>query len=111
MSGADAAGGVALVIGATSDIGRATARRLAGEMRVVFFPRAKSLCLDEFSQPMEEIRCNAWPKDREPLEDPDTEIQFKFTAEEWENHRDRLNALTSAVYEAWESSGQEEDSS
>ena len=84
---------------------------LAEEIRVVFFPRAKSLCLDEFRQPIKEIRYNAWPKDREPLEDPDTEIQFKFTAEEWENHRDRLNALTSAVYEAWESSGQEEDSS
>ena len=35
MSVASAAGGVALVIGATSDIGRATARRLAREMRLV----------------------------------------------------------------------------
>ena len=35
MRAADVAGGVALVIGATSDIGRATARRLAAEMQVV----------------------------------------------------------------------------
>lgn len=35
MSAAGAAGGVALMIGGTSDIGRATARRLAAEMRVV----------------------------------------------------------------------------
>ena len=73
---------------------------LAGEIPVVFFPRAKSLCLDEFRQPIEEMRCNAWPEDREPLEDPDAEIQFKFSAEEWEIHRDRLSALASAVYEA-----------
>ena len=82
-----------------------------GGVRVVFFPRAKALCLDEFRQPVEEFRYDTWPRDREPLEDPDTEIQFKFTAEEWENHKDRLNALTEAVYEAWESSGQEEGSS
>lgn len=35
MSAADAVNGVALVIGATSDIGRATARKLAAEMQVV----------------------------------------------------------------------------
>ena len=35
MSAADTAGGVALVIGATSDIGRAITRRLAAEMGVV----------------------------------------------------------------------------
>ena len=44
---------------------------------------------------------------REPLED-DTEIQFKLTAEEWDIHKDRLYALTRAVYEAWESKDQEE---
>ena len=82
-----------------------------GGIGVVFFPRAKALCLDEFSRPVEEFRYDTWPKDREPLEDPDTEIQFKFTAEEWESHQDRLNALTSAVYEAWESSAQAADSS
>ena len=31
--------------------------------------------------------------------DPDSEIQFKFTAEEWQEHKERLSALTTAVYE------------
>ena len=82
-----------------------------GGVGIVFFPRAKALCLDEFRGPVEEFRYDTWPKDREPLEDPGTEIQFKFTVEEWESHRDRLNTLTQAVYEAWESRGQEENSS
>ena len=77
-----------------------------GGVTIVFFPRAKALCLDEFRQPVKEIRHDTWPKNREPVEDPDTEIQFKFTAEEWEEHKERLSALTAAVYEAWENSGQ-----
>lgn len=81
-----------------------------GGVGVTFFPRAKALCLDEFRRPLEEFRYDTWPKDREPLEDPDTSIQFKFTAEEWETHKDRLSALTQAVYEAWECSGQEDSS-
>ena len=77
-----------------------------GGVTIVFFPRAKALCLDEFRQPVKELRYDTWPKNREPVEDPDTEIQFKFTAEEWEEHKERLSALTTAVYEAWENSGQ-----
>ena len=77
-----------------------------GGVAIVFFPRAKALCLDEFRQPVKEIRYDTWPKNREPMEDPDTEIQFKFTAEEWEEHKECLSALTTAVYEAWENSGQ-----
>ena len=74
-------------------------------MHVVFFPRAKALCLDEFRQPVNEIRYETWPKNREPLEDPATEIHFQFTADEWEQHRERLDALTKAVYESWKNSG------
>ena len=77
-----------------------------GGVTVVFFSRAKALCLDEFRQPVEEIRFETWPRNREPIDDPRTEIQFKFTAEEWEQHKERLSALTTAVYEAWENSGQ-----
>ena len=76
-----------------------------GGVTIVFFPRAKELCLDEFRQPVREIRYETWPRNREPLEDPKTEIQFKFTAEEWEQHKERLSALTTAVYEAWKNSG------
>ena len=32
--------------------------------------------------------------------------QFKFTAEEWQEHKERLSALTAAVYKAWENSSQ-----
>ena len=74
-----------------------------GGMMIVFFPRAKALCPDEFRQPVEEIRYETWPKEREPLEDASTEIQFKLTAEEWGMHKERLYTLTKAVYKAWES--------
>ena len=77
-----------------------------GGVGIVFFRRAKALCPDEFRQPIEEIRHDTRPQNREPVEDPDTEIQFKFTAEEWEEHKERLSALTTAVYEAWKNSGQ-----
>lgn len=77
-----------------------------GGVGIVFFPRAKALCLEEFRQPVQEIRHGTWPQNREPVEDPDTQIQFKFTAEEWEEHKERLSALTAAVYEAWKNSGQ-----
>ena len=81
-----------------------------GQISLVFFPWTKSLCLDEFRQPIEEIRYDTWPRNRDPLEDARTEIQFKLRPEEWETHEERLYALTRAVYEAWESRGQEEDS-
>ena len=72
------------------------------EVRLVFYPRAKALCLDEFRQTVQAIQYETWPKDRDPLADPDTEIQFKLTPEEWETHKERLSTLTTAVYKAWE---------
>ena len=75
---------------------------------VVFFPHTKELCLDEFRRPVEEIRYETWPKNREPLEDAGAEIQFILTEEEWETHKELLHALTKAVYAAWESSGQDD---
>ena len=75
---------------------------------IIFYPNAKALCLEEFRQPVEEIGCQTWPPNREPLEDPETEIQFSLTAEEWDSHKERLYALTRAVYDAWESKDQEE---
>ena len=74
-------------------------------VNIVFFPRAKALCLDEFRQPVDEIRRETWPRNRDPLDDPGTEIHFQFTAEEWKQHKERLDALTKAVYEAWKNSG------
>ena len=77
-----------------------------GGVTIVFFGRAKALCLDEFRQPVEEIRYETWPRNREPIDDPRTEIQFQFSAEDWEQHKQRLSALTTAVYEAWKNSHQ-----
>ena len=75
---------------------------------IVFYPHTKALCLEEFRQPVGEIRWQTWPFNREPLEDPDTEIQFPLTPEEWDIHKERLYALTRAVYEALENRDQEE---
>lgn len=72
-----------------------------GNVRLVFFPSAKALCLDEFREPVEQIRTETSPRNREPLEDADTEIQFMLTDEDWETHKDRLYALTQAVHDAW----------
>ena len=77
-----------------------------GSVGIVFFPRAKALRRDEFRQLIKEIRYETWPRNREPLNDPDTEIQFEFTAEEWKQHKERMSVLTKAVYEAWKNSGQ-----
>ena len=77
-----------------------------GGVGIVFYRRAKALCVDEFRQPVKDIRHGTWPENREPVEDPDTEIHFKFTTEEWEEHKERLSALTTVVYEAWEKTGQ-----
>ena len=74
-------------------------------MTIVFFGRAKTLCLDEFRHPVQEIQYETYPRNRDPL-DPRTELKFPFAAEEWEQHKDRLSALTTAVYEAWKNSGQ-----
>ena len=74
-----------------------------GAISLVFFPLAKSLCLDAFKKPLGEIRYETWPRNREPLEDAHTEIQFRLTANEWETHKERLIALAKDVYTAWES--------
>ena len=73
-----------------------------GAVSLVFFPLAKSLCLDAFRKPLGEIRYETWPRNREPLDDSDTEIQFRLTADEWETHKECLNVLTREVYESWE---------
>ncbi len=67
--------------------------------------------MDEFRQPVEEIRYRTRPANRQPLEEAGTEIQFILNAErkEWETHKERLHALTRAVYEAWESQDREEN--
>ena len=71
-----------------------------GEVRIVFFPRAKALCLDEFKQPVEAISHATWPPERDPLGDAEAEIHFRLTAEGWETHKETLTRLARAVYES-----------
>ena len=80
-----------------------------GKVGMAFFPRAKALCLDEFRQPVQDVPYQTLPMNRDPLvEDDITQIRFLLTAEEWETHKETLDALTRAVYEAWESTEQDE---
>ena len=83
-----------------------------GGVTIVFYRNAVELCTDEFRRPIEQIRFQTWPRDREAqaLEIPDTEIQFSLTADEWETHKDRLTELARAVYEAWENRDIEDES-
>ena len=76
-------------------------------VRIVFYPRAVELCTDEFRKSTEEIPYKTYPQNRN-VRDPNIEIQFSLTADEWETHKEKLTALTRAVYEAWQSSGSDE---
>ena len=71
---------------------------------IVFFPRAKALCLDEFTQPVAAISYDTWPPDRDPLGDADAEVHFLLTAEDWETHKETLTRLARAVYETHQES-------
>lgn len=79
-----------------------------GTVGLVFFSHTKALCLDEFREPTKEIPYHTWPKNREPLEDPKTEIQFRVTPEVWETHKESLAALVQSLYAAWQHEGQDD---
>lgn len=72
-----------------------------GTVRIVFYQRARALCLDGFKQSVDEIPHETWPRERDPL-DPDTEIQFLLTAEQWDIHKRKLTALIQSIYTAWQ---------
>ena len=72
-----------------------------GSVRIVFYQRAKELCLDGFKQPADEIPHETWPRERNPL-DPDTVIEFLLTAEKWDTHKKKLTALVQSIYTAWQ---------
>ena len=76
-----------------------------GKVRITFYGRSISLCTDQFDQAKQAIRFDTWGKGTY------SELIFPLDPAGWETHKDRLSALTSAVYEAWESGGQEEGSS
>ena len=77
---------------------------------VCFFPHALRLCMDDFKLPIQEIPFQTWPPDLEDnaREDLNTalkeydnlEIQFLLDETEWETHKEKLDKLTHAVYNA-----------
>ena len=75
----------------------------AGEVWILFQPRAKALCRNEFKQPVgaiPHIPHGTWPLERDPLADAGAAIHFKLTTEGWETHKGTLTRLARAVYEA-----------
>ena len=82
-----------------------------GSLSIVFHPKAKSLCLDEFRKRVcvQEIRYDTWPQNRDPLEDSYASIEFKLTTEEWETHKESLTALVQSVYAAWKNNKGQDD--
>ena len=80
-----------------------------GGLGIVFHPKAKKLCLDEFRKRVQDIRYDTWPQNRDPLEDSDTSIAFKVNPEEWQTHKDTLTALVRSIYAAWQNEAQDDD--
>ncbi len=79
-----------------------------GELGIVFHPKAKKLCLDEFRKRVQDIRYDTWPQNRNPLEDSDASIAFELTAEEWATHKESLTALVRSIYAAWQNESQDD---
>ena len=79
-----------------------------GGLGIVFHPKSKKLCLDEFKKRVQVIRHDTWPQNRDPLEDPNTSIQFKVNPQEWETHKESLTALVQSIYSAWQNEGQDD---
>ena len=99
-----------------SEKGRRTSIRSARlgvkehELEVCFFPHALRLCMDDFKEPIQEIPFRTWPRDlednaREDLntalkKDDNLEIQFLLDKTDWETHKEKLDKLTHALYDA-----------
>ncbi len=77
-------------------------------VRIVFYPRAITLSEDKFGQLVEDVPYETWPPNRQPLEDPNTELQFVLNVEEWETHKESLTALVRSIYTAWQNESQDD---
>lgn len=81
-----------------------------GQLEVTFFSSAIRLCIDDFKLPIQEIPFQTVPRGREDNARKDIntvlkkrryfEIQFLLTETDWETHKEKLNELTRAVYDA-----------
>lgn len=75
------------------------------KVAMVFYPGAIRLCREEFRRCVEgddAIPHETWPKNRDPMADPQPEIKLKVTRDVWNVHNARLTALVQSVYEAWQ---------
>ena len=79
----------------------------SGRVRIIFYGRATKLCPDQFAEAKHAIQYETWtgPSDSEGTY---AELTFPLDPPGWETHKERLYALTQAVYEAWERRGQGE---
>ena len=75
----------------------------AGKVLIIFYTSAFTLCPTEFDQAKQAIQNETWGSEAWP------ELVFPLDAAGWETHKERLHALTRAVYEAWENRDQEQN--
>ena len=69
-----------------------------GKVQIIFYGRAFELCPDEFDQAKQEVPHNMW----DGIKWPEWyELTFPVDSGGWERHKERLTALTKAVYAAW----------
>ena len=77
---------------------------------VVFYPAAIRLCIDAFKLPIQEIPFQTWPPGHEDNAYKDLktalekcsklQIQFLVSKTDWKTHREKLDNLTCALYDA-----------
>ena len=82
------------------------------EVAMVFYPGAILLCREEFRRWVEgddAIPHETWPKNREPMSDPQPEIKLRLTRDAWSAHKARLTALVQSVNEAWQNLEEDDD--
>ena len=82
-------------------------------LKVIFQSHVVRLCMDDFKLPIQEIPFQTWPRGHEAIarEDLNTalekrdelQIQFLLDETEWETHKEKLDKLTHAVYDAQQS--------
>ena len=74
-----------------------------GKIGITFPPKTIDLVgVDTFKPFIESLEYLTLPRNKNPLTDPETQIEFQLTQDDWAAHKDKLSALTRAVYEAYQ---------
>ena len=70
-------------------------------VEVIFFPLALQRCAGEFARMNEEFPFRTWPPDKSESDSGVEWLMFDLeSVADWELHKDKLTAVTQAVYEA-----------